>query len=636
MRLLPSLLLIPLLAGIATGRVTTRVSVHSDGTEGPGDDGYPSITPDGRLVAFSGDSSLEPGGSVFNRSVFVHDRQTGETAVLSPADQFAEFAHISADGRFVSFFMFPPNTSQANVYEADRTTGIVSLVSHAPDGSAGSDYSYPGGISADGRFVSFYSDADNLIANDTNGEDDVFVADRVSGAVVRVSVASDGTESNGSSLYNDLSADGQVVAFQSGATNLVAGDTNGVPDVFVHDRTTGTTERVSVASDGTQANLASSSPAISGDGRVVAFESYASNLAAGTTSGLPQIFVHDRSTGLTTLVSVAADGGAGDRYSRDPAISADGRFVGFSSGSTDLAGTDTNQTEDVYVYDRLRGTMHRASVDTSGAGSANVLFDFETILGRPAVANGGLTAFMSPAPNLVADDRNGRVDVFVHDLTCGNGTADPGEECDDGNESDGDGCDYDCTTSLCTGGGAIGGVRVVLSHLGGVVGDDRLRLTGDLTLSPGMTFDPVTDGLQLRVTDVGAPGSSLLDLSRLAAPIPPGEPGSGCGPRDGWQASGGGYSYRNLSGALDPPTCTPNSAPGHVRLKLRRVSDAVTTLTLKIDGATFRPPTGPLRPIVVLGATATPGDAGRCGTASLPTVSCRSQANATGLTCRGG
>ncbi|HSV04896.1 MAG TPA: hypothetical protein VLI07_00195, partial [Candidatus Binatus sp.] len=293
MRLLPSLLLIPLLSGIATARVTTRVSLHSDGTEGPGDDGYPSITPDGRLVAFSGGSSLETGRSEFNRSVFVHDRETGETTVLSPADQFAEFAHISADGRFVSFLMFPPNVSQSNVYEADRTTGIVSLVSHAPDGSAGSDYSYPGGISADGRFVSFYSDAENLVADDTNDQDDVFVADRLSGAVVRVSVASDGTESNGSSLYNDLSADGQVIAFQSGATNLVPGDTNNVPDVFVHHRVSGVTERVSVASDGTQGNLSSSSPAISADGRVVAFESYASNLAAGTSSGLPQIFVHE-------------------------------------------------------------------------------------------------------------------------------------------------------------------------------------------------------------------------------------------------------------------------------------------------------------------------------------------------------
>src|SRR5258705_10365580 len=103
MRFLLSLLLIPLVSGIATAHVTTRVSLHSDGTEGPGDDGYPSVTPDGRLVAFSGESSLVPGGREFNRSVFVHDRQTGETTVLSPADQFAEFAHVSPAGRSVSF-----------------------------------------------------------------------------------------------------------------------------------------------------------------------------------------------------------------------------------------------------------------------------------------------------------------------------------------------------------------------------------------------------------------------------------------------------------------------------------------------------------------------------------------------------
>jgi len=131
------------------------------------------------------------------------------------------------------------------------------------------------------------------------------------------------------------------------------------------------------------------------------------------------------------------------------------------------------------------------------------------------------------------------------DLTCGNGTLDPGEECDDGNESDGDGCDRDCSISLCTGGGPVGAIRLVLSHLGGVPADDRLRLTADLALPVGTVLDPITDGLQLRIVDTGTPGRSMLDLSRLSQPIPPGGPGSGCALRDGWQPSGAGYSYRN-------------------------------------------------------------------------------------------
>src|SRR2546422_10177954 len=114
-----------------------------------------------------------------------------------------------------------------------------------------------------------------------------------------------------------------------------------------------------------------------------------------------------------------------------------------SSGSTNLAGIDTNQAEDVFVYDRLTGTMHRASVDTAGAEAAHTLFDFETILGRPAVANGGTTTFPSAAPNLVADDRNDTLDVFGHDLTCGSGTVDAGERCDDGTGGDGAGCERD-------------------------------------------------------------------------------------------------------------------------------------------------------------------------------------------------
>src|SRR5204862_2107304 len=132
--------------------------------------------------------------------------------------------------------------------------------------------------------------------------------DRLTGTTERVSVASGGTEGNDASLGFALSADGRFVAFQSDATNLVAGDTNGATDVFVYDRQTGMTERVSVASDGTQANNASSYPVLSADGRFVAFDSAATNLVAGDTNGATDVFVHDRQTGATERASVASGG----------------------------------------------------------------------------------------------------------------------------------------------------------------------------------------------------------------------------------------------------------------------------------------------------------------------------------------
>src|SRR5947199_169142 len=172
----------------------------------------------------------------------------------------------------------------------------------------------------------------------------------------RVSVASGGTQSNGASLGSALSADGRLVAFQSDATNLVVGDTNGRTDVFVHDRQTGTTERVSVASDGTQANNVSTYPALSADGRFVAFHSTATNLVAGDTNGATDVFVHDRQTGTTERVSVASGGTQGDASSAGPVLSADGGLVAFHSTATNLVAGDANDAYDVFVHDRAVST----------------------------------------------------------------------------------------------------------------------------------------------------------------------------------------------------------------------------------------------------------------------------------------
>src|SRR5437762_932588 len=200
-------------------------------------------------------------------------------------------------------------------------------VSVASGGTEGDDASLGSALSADGRFVAFDSAATDLVAGDTNGVSDVFVHDRQTGTIERVSVASGGAQGDGSSgligfaFPPALSAAGRFVAFVSAATNLVTGDTNGAADVFVRDRQTGTTERVSVASGGTQGNAASWGLALSADGRFVAFQSDATNLVAGDTNGATDVFVRDRQTGMTERVSVASGGAPGNDGTGNPGLS---------------------------------------------------------------------------------------------------------------------------------------------------------------------------------------------------------------------------------------------------------------------------------------------------------------------------
>jgi len=265
-------------------------------------------------------------------------------------------------------------------------------------------------VSADGRFVAFNSSASNLVAADRNGVGDVFVRDRLAGTIERVSVSSAGTEADRTSSQPAVSADGRYVAFSSNATNLVDGDTNRMPDVFVRDRLTGVTERVSVASDGHQTEwLGSAAPSISANGRFVAFESNASDLvpddrnrrADSGTAG--DVFVRDRITGTTERVSLSDASGAEARgVSSGPSISRDGRFVAFSSDASNLVQADTNAAFDAFVRDRATGATERVSVDGAGLQA-----DGPSVAG-PISADGDVVAFSSGARNLVgADDPRG-------------------------------------------------------------------------------------------------------------------------------------------------------------------------------------------------------------------------------------
>ncbi|HVZ93265.1 MAG TPA: hypothetical protein VG797_02030, partial [Phycisphaerales bacterium] len=400
---------------------TTRVSVASTGAQANNGSFRPALSADGRYVAFaSAASNLVVGDSNAMGDIFVHDRQTGQTSRVSVASDGAQANNtssmpvLSADGRYVAFYSWASNlvagdtNNTPDVFVHDRQTGQTTRVSVSSTGAEGNGLSDFPAISGDGRYVAFRSAATDLVPNDTNFAGDLFVHDRLTGATSRVSVGAGGQANNGSE-FPALSDDGRFLAFRSFATNLVVGDTNNQPDVFVRDLQTGGIELVSVSTAGAQADGYGTRPSISADGRYVAFESGAANLVAGDSNGAGDIFVRDRTAGTTTRVSLRTGGTQGNDWSLFPSISGDGRYVAFQSMATNLVAGDTNSSDDIFVHDRQTGETTRVSVTSAGVEG-----NFTSI--KPWIsANGGVIAFSSQATNLVPGDTNFQDDVFVHE-----------------------------------------------------------------------------------------------------------------------------------------------------------------------------------------------------------------------------
>jgi hypothetical protein len=332
----------------------------------------------------------------------------------------SHWASVSRDGKSIAFYSLASDlvagdkNGAYDVFVRDLVTGTTTRVSVDSAGVEAKSSSWYPALSADGNVVVFESDAKNLVANDNNGARDVFAHDRVTGVTERVSVDSAGVEANLSSSWASVSGDGRYVVFESSASNLVAGDTNGVADVFVHDRTTGVTTRVSVDSAGAEGNADSHLGAIADDVPVIVFSSFATNLVAGDTNFRGDAFVHDLATGTTERVSVDSAGNEGNHVSGGPAaLSADGMLVVFGSAASNLVSGDTNAHSDIFVHDRATGTTERVSVDSAG-----VQGDRSSV--EPEIADDGTSVtFYSYATNLVAGDANNRPDVFVHDRPTG-------------------------------------------------------------------------------------------------------------------------------------------------------------------------------------------------------------------------
>jgi Tol biopolymer transport system component len=392
---------------------TTRVSVRDDGVASPGGGPtWPSISGDGRFVVFVSPAPLVEEDVGEPQDVFVHDRSAGTTRRLTPIDDTEDWwssgAEISADGSTVLFSTriyyaedFDPN-APAGDYVVDRESGKFQGVTFDTCGpQAPRGYEYDADISANGRYVVFVSETSNIVCGDTNGLTDVFVRDNTNGATERVSFTPDGDQFRKMSMRASISADGSLIVFTTqpekeeltvplldvyvadrdvgsvtrlpfepaynvaisgdgrflafdSSRALVPEDTNGAIDVFVYDLSQESLEKVSLSNTGGNGNLNSLNPDISYDGRFVVFESHSTTFAENT-QGVPQVFLRDRSTNTTELVSGGAPGMPGNGESFGASVSDDGRFVAFASNATNLVPDDTNNTIDVFVRDRGQG-----------------------------------------------------------------------------------------------------------------------------------------------------------------------------------------------------------------------------------------------------------------------------------------
>ena len=401
---------------------TERVSVSSSGTQGNGASGSSasSVSADSRFVAFvSLATNLVPTDTNGAADAFVSDRLTHQTTRVSvsstggQANGASVALAISGDGRYVAFVSTASNlvsgdtNGLADVFVHDRQSGQTTRVSVSSTGTQANGLSLTAAISADGRYVAFSSSASNLVTGDTNSKADVFLHDRTTAQTTRVSLTTGGAQSNGDSLLPAVSADGRYVGFASAATDLVAGDTNAKSDIFVRDRQTPTTTRVSIATGGAQGNGDSLISNMSNDGRYVVFSSAASNLVAGDSNGQADAFLHDRTTAQTTRVSVSTGGAQGNGASDTPSVSSDGRYVAFGSTATTLAPGDSNGKSDVFVRDRTTNQTARVSVSAAGIQGNGDSF-------LPALSSDGtFIGFISAASNLVPNDTNGTTDVIL-------------------------------------------------------------------------------------------------------------------------------------------------------------------------------------------------------------------------------
>jgi Tol biopolymer transport system component len=371
-------------------------------------------------VFISRATNLVPGDADDWRDVIVVDlpKGTAECASVSStgvkADGDCSEPVLDRKGRRVAFSSLADNLVEGDgngvqdVFVRDRQAGTTVRASVSSNGAEGSGVSGHPSLSGDGRLLVFSSRASDLVSDDGNDASDVFLRDLLAGTTTRVSLADDGAEAGGGSFLPAISANGRYVAFMSYAPNLVFGDDNGLPDVFVRDLKSGHVEMVSISNFGVPENSAGGAVSISASGRKVLFESAANNLDPADGHLGFDIYLRDRKLHTTSLVSRALPGLLADGESLGPVISANGRWAVFDSRATDLVAGDGNGVMDVFRRDLKQGVTTRVSVSSDGVEG-----DGDSSEGHTC-RDGGLVVFSTLADNLVLGPTNGLAVVALH------------------------------------------------------------------------------------------------------------------------------------------------------------------------------------------------------------------------------
>lgn len=332
---------------------------------------------------------------------------------------------VSADGRYVAFqsaatdLVPNDNNGRVDLFVYDTSVNRMHLASATPVGVSGSGDSFAPAFSLDGGKLVFVSTADNLTSNDTNGTSDVFVRDLTTGTTTLISVNTNGVAGAGSSATPVISENGRFVAFSSSAPDLVTNDGNGLNDVFVRDLTSGFTSLASANTNGVGGNRISFGPAISPGGDRVAFVSQATDLInVVDTNGQTDVYLREIGSGSNVLVSVTAAGTTGSAGSASPVFSTDGQNVLFISIATNFAAIDNNGRQDVFLWNRATRATELISVRAGGGGTANGL---SGITAASISRDNRYVTFFSEASDLIAGnaDTNGVADVFLRDRQSG-------------------------------------------------------------------------------------------------------------------------------------------------------------------------------------------------------------------------
>jgi Tol biopolymer transport system component len=332
---------------------------------------------------------------------------------------------LSADGRYVVFAssattLVPGVTGyvpeQANVFLRDRATGVTTLVSHATAGAtvAGNNGSFWPRVSADGRYVVFVSVADDLVAGDDEGHQDIFRWDRNTGNIIRISEAGAGGDANASSHDPSMSADGHVIAYTTEAANIDSDDDNGLFDVYAWDADTGESDRVSIDVLGDDPNGPSHSGIVSANGAYVSFASEAGDLTFNDTNGVRDVFRRDLAGGTAIVSRGVSAAGDGATSASGAAISSDGRYVAFSSAADNLVpgGSPDNGKLNVFIRDLVADSTALVSRDPSGGPTSD-----HSLSPGWVSDDGRYVSYPSLAADLVAGDTNGFADAFLWDRT---------------------------------------------------------------------------------------------------------------------------------------------------------------------------------------------------------------------------